>query len=130
MPRAKLTVKKPSKKASRKRGSLATVMEALLHFEEHVLKLESVCTRTLRKVNKMASDLDRIETEVSEMSDAVEGAVRLLSDLSSLIRDNVNDPARLKKIADDLDAKQQELAEAILANTPAAEPPVETTSSE
>jgi hypothetical protein len=42
-----------------------------------------------------------------------------------MIRDNLNSPARLKKIADDLDAKQQELAEAILANTPAAEPPAE-----
>jgi uncharacterized protein YoxC len=100
-------------------------MEVLVHIEEHVVNIEAGLKLILRKVNTMASDLDRIETEVSEMSDAVASAVRLLGELSGMIRDNLNSPARLKKIADDLDAKQQELAEAILANTPAAEPPAE-----
>lgn len=81
--------------------------------------------RINRKLNKMANELDRIESEVSEMGSAVDSATALLAKLAQLIRDNAGDPARLKKIADDLDSKGTALAEAVVANTPSEEPPVE-----
>lgn len=70
----------------------------------------------------MAGELDRIESEVSEISGASDSAIALLNKLAQLIRDNAADPARLTKIADDLDAKGTALAEAVTANDPDIQP--------
>lgn len=92
-------------------------------FNTHLLR------RILRKVGKMAGELERIETEVTEISGAVDSAIALLGELADLIRNNAGDPARLNKIADDLDAKGSALAAAVVANDPdippLEEPPVE-----
>lgn len=85
-------------------------------FHTHLLR------RILRKVGKMAGELERIETEVSEMSGVIDSATATLEKLAKLIRDNAADPARLNKIADDLDAKANALAEAIKANDPDTPP--------
>ena len=73
----------------------------------------------------MSEELDRITTEVTEIGGAVDSEVTLLERLSQLIRDNAGDPAALKKIADDLDAAGNKLADAIVANDPDASEPVE-----
>lgn len=73
----------------------------------------------------MRTDLTRITAEVTEMSNAVDSAVALLADLSQQIRDNATDPAALNALADALDAKGNELGEAIVANTPEAPAPEE-----
>lgn len=66
----------------------------------------------------MAGELARVQTEVTEISGSVDSAVALLQKLAQLIRDNASDPAALTKIADDLDAKGTQLAEAVVANDP------------
>ena len=90
------------------RGQQATFAK-LLHIE--------------RRIKKMANELDRIESEVTDISGAVDSAIALLSKLADLIRNNAGDPARLNKIADDLDAKGKALADAVVANDPDATPP-------
>lgn len=87
--------------------------------EEILSLLRSIDQRTVA----MATDLTRITTEVTEMSDAVDGAVALLNELAQIIRDNATDPAALNALADQLDSKGTALAEAIAANTPAAPDP-------
>ncbi len=64
--------------------------------------------------------LDDIKTKVQANKDATDSAVLLLTSLSELIRANANDPAKLQEIADQLDADNQALADAVVANTPAA----------
>lgn len=78
--------------------------------------------KLLREIKIMAGELDRLATEVSETTTVVGSAVALLNTLGDLIRQNVNDPARLTALADELDQKQAELAAAIAANTLAAPP--------
>ena len=81
-------------------------------FNTHLLR------RILRKVGKMAGELERVQSEVTEISGTVDSAVALLEKLAQLIRDNVGDLAALNKIADDLDAKGNALAAAVVANDP------------
>ncbi len=78
----------------------------------------AILGRLEKRIEKMATDLTRITSEVTEMSDAVDAGVALLTDLAQRIRDNSTDPAALEELADKLDASGNKLAEAIVANTP------------
>ena len=66
----------------------------------------------------MAGELQRLQTEVSEMAGVVDSAVVLINGLAQQIRDLATDPAALNAMADDLDAKAGALAAAVAANTP------------
>jgi len=96
----------------------------LLHDEAH--GQQAIVARLAhleRRIKRMANELDRIESEVTDISGAVDSAIALLGKLADLIRNSVNDPARLTKIADDLDAKGKALADAVVANDPDAPTP-------
>lgn len=67
----------------------------------------------------MAADLTRLTAAVERDSTVNQSAITLLNSLSQLIRDNATDPAALTALADQLDAQQQALADAVVANTPA-----------
>lgn len=96
---------------------LAHEQKQAQEFNTHLLR------RILRKVGKMAGELERVQTEVTEISGTVDSAVALLEKLAQLIRDNATNPAALNKIADDLDAKGNALAAAVVANDPDTPPP-------
>lgn len=66
----------------------------------------------------MAGELQRLQTEVAEMSGVVDSAIVLINGLAQQIRDLAQDPAALNAMADDLDAKANALAAAVVANTP------------
>lgn len=70
----------------------------------------------------MAADLARLTAAVERDETVNQSAITLLNSLSQLIRDNADDPAALNALADKLDAQQQQLADAVVANTPAAPP--------
>lgn len=66
------------------------------------------------------ADFSAVQTEITENGDAIASAVALLGNLSQQIRDAGNDPAAIQALADQLDANTQALAQAVVANTPAA----------
>ena len=68
----------------------------------------------------MAKELDDLTREVEENNSVIDGAIVLLANLSQMIRDAQNDPAKLAALASSLDSKSNALAEAVAANTPAA----------
>lgn len=73
---------------------------------------------------QMSQELDALTAQVKQNTDAEQSAVTLLGRLGDLIRNSVNDPAALTKLANDLDASKAALAAAVVANTPAdANPP-------
>ena len=91
------------------------------HFHDHLRRLE-------KEIKQMSAELDRTIASVQKLESAVDGMVELLGTLSGLIRDagdSTNVKAALTKLADEVDAKAQAAADAIVANTPAANPPVE-----
>lgn len=76
----------------------------------------------LWRLRKMSEALDRLESEVLETTDVVDSAITLIQGLAQQIRDAVDDPEKLNALADALDAKQTELAQAITDNTPSTDP--------
>lgn len=71
----------------------------------------------LRRTIHMSAALDRLTTEVSETSTAVDSVLALVEGLAQQIRDAAEDPVKLNALADELDAKQQAIAAAVAANT-------------
>jgi hypothetical protein len=55
---------------------------------------------------------------VTEIGTTVDSAVTLITGLAQQIRDLQNDPVALAALANSLDAKANELAAAVAANTP------------
>lgn len=72
----------------------------------------------LLEMKKMSAELDRLTNEVQETKTAIDSAVTLIKGLAQQIRDHVDDPAKLKELADELDSKTNELGAAVVANTP------------
>lgn len=66
----------------------------------------------------MAGELARLQTEVTEMAGVVDSAITLIAGLAQQIRDLASDPAALTAMADELDAKANALAAAVVANSP------------
>lgn len=73
-----------------------------------------------QRLHPMSAALDRLTQEVSETKSAIQSAITLIQGLAQQIRDNVDDSAALTALADDLDAQQTSLAQAVTDNTPAA----------
>ena len=68
---------------------------------------------------EVMADLSALQQEVAENTDAVASASALLSSLSQQLRDSAGDPAAVQALADQLDANNQALAQAVVDNTPA-----------
>lgn len=70
----------------------------------------------------MAANLDRLIAAVDRDTTVNQSAITLLADLAQRLRDAAADPAAVIALADQLDANQQALADAVVAHTPAAPP--------
>ncbi len=72
----------------------------------------------------MSIAFDRLKDEVEENKTVVASAVLLITTLAEKIRESAADEAAMLALADELDAKTDELAAAVEANT-TEEPPVD-----
>lgn len=70
----------------------------------------------------MALDLTQLTAAVDRDRTVNESAITLLSNLAQMLRDAAADPAAVRALADQLDANQQALADAVVAHTPGAPP--------
>lgn len=68
-------------------------------------------------------DLTRLEEAVKRDATVNQSAITLLGNLSDELRKVANDPAAVNALADQLDANQKALADAVVANTPGAPGP-------
>ena len=102
---------------------LEVILALLLHDENGQQATFNLLRHIERRIKRMANEVDRIESDVTAIGGAVDSAIALLTKLADLIRTNANDPVRLGKIADDLEAKSAALAAAVVANDPDATPP-------
>ena len=69
------------------------------------------------------SDLSEITANVAKIDDAEASAVKLLGDLKARLDSAGTDPVALKALSDDLGSHADELAAAVVANTPSESPP-------
>jgi ABC-type transporter Mla subunit MlaD len=74
----------------------------------------------LTRLHEMTPELQRLTDQVAATNTIMASAATLIGGLADQIRALKDDPAALAKLADDLDAGDNALAEAVAANTPAA----------
>ncbi len=68
----------------------------------------------------MALDFSRLQAEISENASAIDSAVALISQVADALRDAAGNQAKVNELADQLDARTNALAAAIVAGTPVA----------
>jgi alpha-beta hydrolase superfamily lysophospholipase len=76
--------------------------------------------RILRRIKRMSQELDNLTAQVKANSDAVDAAVLLINGIADRITAAGVDPAKLTALTDELKSKDDTLAAAVVANTPAA----------
>jgi hypothetical protein len=86
-------------------------------------ELMAIVSTSVEQGVHMAGELQRLTQEVAETKTVMQSAAVLLGTLAQRIRDLATDPAALNQLADELDQEQSALGAAIVANTPADEPP-------
>ena len=68
----------------------------------------------------MSQELDDLEAKITANDEVDQSAITLLQGLKQMLDNAGTDPAKLKALSDQLAASSQKLADAIVANTPAA----------
>lgn len=118
----------------------------LAAFARHAAQMDDIASRLARMERRLAAlaraidrntvndtitretfmaDFTALHAEVEANGDAVASAVTLLTDLSDRLIDAADDPVEIQAIAAELASQSTALAEAVVANTPAAPEPVE-----
>lgn len=85
--------------------------------------LSTDLTNLKESIDKMTPELQKLQTEVAEAKTVMQGAAVLMSGLSQQLRDAKDDPAKILELANDLDGSSNELAQAIVDNTPTVSDP-------
>lgn len=98
----------------------AEIERRLGWIEYDIRALKRLMTQLLDVERTQMADLSNLTREVSEIGDVVNSAIALLGQLADMIRNAGPDQAALDDLANSLDAKANELAAAVTANTPAA----------
>lgn len=110
-------------------GELAGINDRLASIEKLVQAGggSADLTELTQRVEILMASVDRIESSVDGLTTVGDGMVTLLGQLSELIRAADPNNPRLNALADKVDAKKVDWAQAVINNTPAAasEPPVE-----
>lgn len=74
----------------------------------------------LERMNAMSAELDALTAQVKANSSLLDSATTLINGIAARITAAGTDPVALKALTDELKAKDDALAAAIAANTPAA----------
>jgi hypothetical protein len=86
--------------------------------ENQLKRIESNLTKLERMEKRMSLELDNLTTEVTEIGVVVDSAIVLLQGLAAQLLAIKDDPAKIQALATELDTKANELALAVVANTP------------
>lgn len=91
-------------------------------IERQLFRIRRSLYHLHRKVNHMAGELDALRAAVARNTEVDESAIVLLKGLKEKLDAAIasGDPAAIQALADELGAKNQALADAVTANTPAA----------
>ena len=87
---------------------------------DQILKcLEGKLRVITHQQEKMMSDLSEIQAEVTRNTEVDQSAITLLNGLAAQIEQIKTDPAAIQALANELRASSDDLAAAVVANTPA-----------
>lgn len=85
-----------------------------------IRRLDHLLTLVQKGFAVMANELQGLEDQVKQNTDAEQSAVELLTSLHAQLLAAQNDPARMQALISQLGTSKDALAAAIVANTPAA----------
>lgn len=91
--------------------------------KEQLDRIEAIITQQAERMNAMALDLSRLSAEIAENNSAIQSAVTLLNQIAQELRDAAGNQDAVNALADQLDTQSNNLAAAVVANTPAAPEP-------
>jgi hypothetical protein len=86
----------------------------------HSVTPDSDLSTLVGKVTTMSQQLEALTAEVARNTAVDESAIALIQGLATRIEQLKADPVALQALADELRQKNDRLAEAVTANTPAA----------
>lgn len=96
-------------------------------IREDLDELRSLAYEVLRRLtflntqeHEMSLNLDAITADVAGTADAVTSAVTLIQSIADELRNAAGDQAAIDALATQLEGAKQSLADAVVANTPAA----------
>lgn len=87
-----------------------------------LVELEDKLTILSKGITHMSNEVDNLTAQVKANSDVIDSAVTLISGIADRIAAAGTDPVKLKALSDELKNKDDTLAAAVVANTPAAAP--------
>lgn len=105
---------------------MSTVHEIERKLDQIIRKQDEMFALLSRNYSRsltIMADLTALQAKVQAATDVEQSAILLLQQLSADLKAAATDPAKVQALADELDAKTQALAAAIVANTPAAPAP-------
>jgi len=79
-----------------------------------------VYEKLMEALKAMTVQLETLQAQVAVNNTLVGSAITLIQGLAAQIIALKDDPVALQQLADDLKAKDQELSDALMANTPSA----------
>lgn len=90
-----------------------------------IKRIETLLHITLNQIRIMADELNTLKTEVAENKEVIGSAILLLKGLKQRLDDAIasGDPAELTALSNALDTQSKDLAQAVVENTPAEQPP-------
>lgn len=86
----------------------------------HDIEIRHMLGLILERIQAMSAELDALTAQVKANSDLLDSATTLINGIAARITAAGTDPAALKALTDELKAKDDALAAAVTANTPAA----------
>lgn len=103
-------------------GILERIEAQLALILERVQVIDRKETKQLRQEADMSAQIDNLKAKVAKNTDQIQSTIVFIQGLAQQIRDNREDPAALDAMAEELDTRDRELADAVAANTPASAP--------
>ena len=95
------------------------IFERLGCIEETLQVIVNQNRRERVRDENMSAQLDQLKAKVARNTTVAQSAVTLIKGLAQQIRDNADDPAAMAALADELDATDTDLGNAVTENTPA-----------
>ena len=96
------------------------ILTELLEIPQDLRKIKNLLHRLLERQGEIMADLTQLQAEVERNTAVDESAITLLNGLAAQIESIKTDPAALQALANSLKSSSDALAQAVVANTPAA----------
>ena len=91
------------------------------HSDDSVLlrNISAKLSQILLKEDSLMAKLDTLEAQVKENTDVEQSAIVLIQGIAAQLAEAATDPVKVQALADNLKTSADNLAAAIVANTPA-----------